>query len=68
MFCIKSLNALYDAYKNPTAVGQLENMLMLTTPSSYDALLYQNELDWYDVLPFDSEQAMKQFVTDHTQN
>jgi len=31
------------------------------------ALLYQNEQNWYDVQSFETEEAMKQFVADHTQ-
>ena len=31
------------------------------------ALLYQDENDWYDVLPFQTESQMKQFVQDHQQ-
>ena len=29
------------------------------------ALLYQNDNDWYDILPFQTQEAMKQFVADH---
>lgn len=29
-------------------------------------LLYLNDKDWYDVLPFDSQEAMEQFVADYT--
>ena len=32
------------------------------------ALLYQDDKDWYDVLPFDTQEAMEQFVADHRQN
>ena len=32
------------------------------------ALLYQDENNWYDVLPFDTKQAMEQFVINHTHN
>jgi len=31
------------------------------------ALLYQNDKNWYDVLPFDSQEAMEKFIADHTQ-
>ena len=31
------------------------------------ALLYQDDKDWFDVKPFDTQKAMEQFVTDHTQ-
>ena len=31
-------------------------------------LLYQNEHDWYDILPFETEEAMDQFIADHTQS
>ena len=31
------------------------------------ALLYQDENDWYDILPFQTENQMKQFVQDHQQ-
>ena len=30
-------------------------------------LLYLDEKNWYDVLPFDSKEAMDKFVVDHTQ-
>jgi len=30
------------------------------------ALLYEDNKGWYDVLPFDSQEAMEKFVTDHT--
>jgi len=30
------------------------------------ALLYIDENNWYDVLPFDTQEAMEQFVADHT--
>ena len=30
------------------------------------ALLYQDDKDWYNVLPFDTQDAMEQFVADHT--
>ena len=30
-------------------------------------LLYQDDKDWYDVKPFDTQEAMEQFVADHTQ-
>ena len=30
------------------------------------ALLYQDENDWYDVIPFDSKEAMEEFVQEHT--
>lgn len=30
------------------------------------ALLYQDNNNWYDILPFDTEKSMKQFVIDHT--
>ena len=29
-------------------------------------LLYEDENDWYDLLPFNTKESMKQFVTDHT--
>ena len=31
------------------------------------ALLYQDDKNWYDVLPFDTQESMEQFVVDHTQ-
>ena len=31
------------------------------------ALLYQDDKDWFDVKPFDTQEAMEQFVADHTQ-
>jgi len=31
-------------------------------------LLYQDGKDWYDLLPFDSQEAMKKFVADHTKS
>ena len=31
------------------------------------ALLYLDDKNWYDVLPFDSQQAMEEFVAAHTQ-
>lgn len=30
------------------------------------ALLYQDDNDWYDILPFETEESMNQFVIDHT--
>ena len=30
------------------------------------ALLYLDDKNWYDVLPFDSQEAMEKFVADHT--
>ena len=30
------------------------------------ALLYKDESNWFDVLPFDSQEAMEKFVADHT--
>ena len=30
------------------------------------ALLYLDDQNWYDVLPFDSQEAMENFVADHT--
>jgi len=30
------------------------------------ALLYQDDKNWFDVLPFDSKEAMEKFVADHT--
>ena len=30
-------------------------------------LLYQDDKDWFDVKPFDTQEAMEQFVADHTQ-
>ena len=29
-------------------------------------LLYQDDNNWYDLLPFDTQECMKQFVADHT--
>jgi len=29
-------------------------------------LLYQDDQDWYEILSFDSKEAMEKFVTDHT--
>ncbi|MBV8661347.1 MAG: hypothetical protein JO129_04350 [Candidatus Dependentiae bacterium] len=29
-------------------------------------LLYQDDKDWYDVLPFQTQEKMEQFITDHT--
>ena len=29
-------------------------------------LLYLDDQDWYDVLPFDTQEAMEKFVADHT--
>ena len=29
-------------------------------------LLYLDDKNWYDVLPFDSQEAMEKFITDHT--
>ena len=31
------------------------------------ALLYQDDKDWFDVKPFDTQEAMEQFVADQTQ-
>jgi len=31
------------------------------------ALLCQDDKDWFDVKPFDTQEAMEQFVADHTQ-
>ena len=31
-------------------------------------LLYQDDKDWYDVLPFDTQEAMEQFVANHTKS
>ena len=31
------------------------------------ALLYEDDKNWFDVLPFDSKEAMETFVADHTQ-
>jgi hypothetical protein len=31
-------------------------------------LLYQDNKNWYDVLPFESQEAMEIFVADHTKN
>ncbi len=30
------------------------------------ALLYQDDQGWYDVLPFDTQETMEQFIADHT--
>ena len=30
-------------------------------------LIYQDEKNWYDSLPFDTQEAMEEFVADHTQ-
>lgn len=30
------------------------------------ALLYQDDKNWYDLLPFDSKEAMEKFIVDHT--
>ena len=30
------------------------------------ALLYLDDKEWYDVLPFETQEAMEQFVADHT--
>jgi len=30
------------------------------------ALLYQDDKNWFDVLPFDTQEAMEKFVADHT--
>jgi len=32
------------------------------------ALLYEDNKNWFDVLPFDSKGAMEKFVADHTQS
>ena len=32
------------------------------------ALLYQDDENWYNVLPFDTQKAVEQFVADHTKN
>ncbi|MBP6869771.1 hypothetical protein KBC04_02730 [Candidatus Babeliales bacterium] len=29
------------------------------------ALLYQDDKDWYNIVPFDSKEAMDQFIVDH---
>ena len=31
-------------------------------------LLYQDENDWFDLMPFDSKAAMEIFVQEHTNN
>jgi hypothetical protein len=31
------------------------------------ALLYQDDENWFNILPFETEEAMKQFVVDHLQ-
>lgn len=31
------------------------------------ALLYLNDQDWYDIKPFDCQEKMGQFITEHTQ-
>ena len=38
-----------------------------TNQRSPFALLYQDDKNWYDVLPFDKQEAMEIFVADHTQ-
>jgi len=38
---------------------------LLNTMSPF-VLLYQDDKDWYDLLPFDSQQAMEKFLIDHT--
>ncbi|AXK61035.1 hypothetical protein [Candidatus Chromulinivorax destructor] len=35
--------------------------------NSLFALIYLDDKDWYDVLPFDTQEAMEKFVADHTQ-
>ena len=38
----------------------------LINQSSLFVLLYQDDKDWYDLLPFDSKEAMEKFIADHT--
>jgi hypothetical protein len=39
----------------------------IITQKSNFVLLYLDDKDWYDVLPFDTEEAMEKFLADHTQ-
>ncbi|MBV8660762.1 MAG: hypothetical protein JO129_01280 [Candidatus Dependentiae bacterium] len=32
------------------------------------ALLYQDDKDWFDLMPFQTQEEMEQFVADHTKN
>lgn len=32
------------------------------------ALLYKDEKDWYDALPFESTELMEEFIAQHTKN
>jgi len=46
--------------------------LLLTWEKTWEnkspfALLYLDEKNWYDVLPFDSQEAMEEFIATHTQ-
>jgi hypothetical protein len=56
------------------AILSKDNFISLLTKWSdfYDVkksfvLLYLDDKDWYDVLPFDSQETMEKFVADHTQ-
>ena len=52
-------------YENFLALISAWDKLLTNEPKF--ALLYQNENDWYDLLPFDDEQDMKQFTLEHLQ-
>jgi len=65
-----------ELYRNniiESAVMTIENFIHLLTvwgklldTMSPFVLLYLDDKDWYDLLAFDSQEAMEEFVADHT--
>ena len=43
------------------------NWAQLVNKKSPYILIFLNDKDWYDSLPFDTQEAMEQFIADHTQ-
>ncbi|MGZ6251418.1 MAG: hypothetical protein ACXWL2_05285 [Candidatus Chromulinivorax sp.] len=57
----------YDVMTKDNFIFLIDSWIQVLEINSNFALLYQDENDWYDVIPFFTKQQMENFVSDHLQ-
>ena len=65
-FCLEgTLN--YIIIPKDNFIHLISSWAKLLEHEPYFALLYQDDNNWYNVLPFDSQEAMEKFIAEHTE-
>ena len=59
-------NLYYNVLNKDNFIHLIKSWTNLLENQPNFALLYLDDQNWYDVVPFDSQEAMEKFVADHT--